>query len=116
MTTVHQQIIKGTSAFGEVLKGAIQRRSGREKALDAPVLPHASRPAYIARGVAPELAVPALVARSVEPVRQPLPFMLVPAVISPLTSVDTVVQAARSKALLDAYAREIETYPETPLW
>lgn len=119
MATVQQHIAKGATAFSHVLKGAIQRRATQDVERESTVvLPQASRPAYITPGIAPELAAPALIARSPEmaAVKQPVPFRTIPAVTSPLTDVDAVVQTARSRALLDAYAREIESYPDIPLF
>ena len=117
MAIVHQQVIKSTSAFSQILKGAIKSRmSSEQKSADTPVLPQASRPAYVTPGIAPDIEVPALVARVPEQARTLAPFLVVPAVTSPLTSVDAVVRAARSKALLQAYEREIESYPDIPLF
>lgn len=119
MASVQQRITHGATAFGEMLKGAIQHRASQDASRETPVvLPQASRPAYIAPGIAPEIAVPALMARNPEVavVKQPVPFRAIPAVTSALTDVDAVVQTARSRALLDAYAREIESYPDIPLF
>ena len=123
MASVQHHMAKGAVAFRQVLKTAIQNRASqeasREASREAPaVLPQASRPAYITPGLVPVLTVPALVARSpeMEVVKQPVPFRAIPAVTSALTDVDAVVQTARSRALLDAYAREIESYPDIPLF